>query len=100
MGISEPSLRQFIDEQIASGRHASADEVVEAALRLYRDAQAEQDEHDAMVRREAERGRAAIAAGDFELVEDGSELIASLLRELDNEERAEADHTADHPARG
>ena len=95
MGISEPSLRQFIDEQIASGRHASAHEVVEAALRLYRDAQEDLDEHDAMVRREAERGRAAIAAGDFVLIEDRPQLSALLQRNLDELERATTEPSSD-----
>ena len=89
MGIPEPSLQRFIDEQIASGRHANADEVVEAALRVYRDAQAEQDEHDAMVRREGELGLADIAAGRFEYFEDSGAFHAALQRQLDRAEEQE-----------
>jgi len=89
MGITEPSLRQFIDEQIASGRHATADEVLESALRYYRDALAEQNEHDAMVRREAERGIAAVAAGDFVLIEDREQLLALMQCRLGELEQIE-----------
>jgi putative addiction module CopG family antidote len=98
MGISEPSLRRFIDEQIAAGRHATADEVVERALRLYRDVQAEQDAHDAMVRREAALGIADIEAGRFEWFENSADLMASIWRDLDERERAEAENGIDrHP---
>ncbi len=89
MGISEPSLRRFIDDQIAAGRHATADEVVERALRLYRDAQAEQDAHDAMVRREAVLGIAEIAERRFEWFANGADLMASIWRELDDRKDAE-----------
>jgi Arc/MetJ-type ribon-helix-helix transcriptional regulator len=93
MGISEPDLRRFIEEQIATGRHASEDEVVEAALRYYRDAQEGRDEYDAMVRREAERGLADIAAGRYQLVENAAEFHDIFQRKLDQLEadmRAEA----------
>jgi Arc/MetJ-type ribon-helix-helix transcriptional regulator len=89
MGVAEPSLRRFIDELIASGRHANADEVMETALRHYRAVLTEQDEHDAMVRREAARGIAAIEAGDFEYFENAAALRAVLKQRLDRLEAAE-----------
>ncbi len=89
MSISEPSLRRFVEEQVATGRHASADEVIEHALRLYREKLAAQEEHDAMLRREAELGIADIEAGRYHWIVDSKQLTESIRQELRELERPE-----------
>lgn len=86
MGSLEPGLQRFIDEQIASGRHANADEVREAALRYYRYVL---EEHYKVVRREVERGIAAIEAGDFVEIESPEQLSALIQHDLDDAEAAD-----------
>lgn len=58
----------FIDEQVATGRYATASEVVRAALRFYADETRKVDAYIASLRAVAERGREEIAEGRFRLV--------------------------------
>jgi putative addiction module CopG family antidote len=85
MGILEPGLQRFIDEQIASGRHATADEVVEAALRYYRYAV---EEDARIVREAAEEGIADIEAGRYQTIEDPAQFHAIFQEKLDRLEAA------------
>lgn len=56
---------QFVDEQVDSGRHASASEVVREALRRYEDDVAAEQACLAALRRVADEGDAAFAKGDY-----------------------------------
>lgn len=58
-------LGSFIDEQVASGRHASGSEVVREALRRYRDDVMRERRHFDHLRGLAERGEADVAAGRY-----------------------------------
>ena len=76
-----PDLSRFVDQQVGSGRHQTASEVVREALRRY-EAWLSQDEgHVAATRTALQAGRADIARGDFTLVEtadDAARLYAEL----------------------
>lgn len=67
-------LSNFIDTEVASGRHQNASEVVREALRRYEDSLAAEKAYVALVERVAEQGMAAIDNGDFTLISgaDGS----------------------------
>jgi antitoxin ParD1/3/4 len=63
-------LSGFVDEQVASGRHQSASEVVREALRRYQDDMLEEQASLAALERVAQEGIAAIERGDFTRVRD------------------------------
>ncbi len=59
------ALGSFVDRQVASGRHASASEVVREALRRYEDDVQREEAHLGYLRKLAEHGEADIAAGRY-----------------------------------
>lgn len=65
---------QFVDQQVAAGRHVSASEVVREALRRYEDdVAAEQAQLDAL-RRLAAEGDSDMAQGNYVRVQDRAHL--------------------------
>jgi antitoxin ParD1/3/4 len=56
---------QFLNAQVAQGRHGSTSEVVREALRRYEDDVRREEAHLRYIERLAEEGEAAIAAGDY-----------------------------------
>ena len=70
--------RRFVDEQIASGRHADASEVVREALRRYEADIAADQAHQETLRSLAEQGEADIARGATIKVRDSTHLRAIL----------------------
>jgi antitoxin ParD1/3/4 len=74
-------LSDFIDKEVASGRHQNASEVVREALRRYEDDVAAERAGLAMIEKIAEEGVAAIESGDFTLVSgpDGSRALLDRL---------------------
>lgn len=76
-----PQLSDFIDRQVDGGRHQNASEVVREALRRYADDLEAERASLAAIDAVAERGLAAIAEGDYRLVE-GEEGSRSLLDDL------------------
>ncbi|WP_395022840.1 type II toxin-antitoxin system ParD family antitoxin [Dongia sp.] len=60
-----PRLSDFIDDQVAEGRHQNASEVVREALRRYEEDLLIQRANIAVIEKVAARGSAAIARGDF-----------------------------------
>src|ERR1700728_4460242 len=73
-------LSQFIDSQVAAGRHHSASEVVREALRRYRhEVEMEQAQIEA-IKEMVKEGRDAKARGDFVTVK-GPEDAARLYEE-------------------
>jgi len=60
---------QFVDAQVAAGRHASGSEVVREALRRYEDDIRREQTHLDYLNKLAEQGEAAYARGDFVRVE-------------------------------
>lgn len=79
--LTEP-LSDFVDRQVASGRHQNASEVVREALRRY-EGEVERENADlAIIQKVAETGLDAIARGDFTLIKGeagASELLARLI---------------------
>jgi antitoxin ParD1/3/4 len=75
--------QEFLDAQVAAGRHASTSEVVREALRRYEDDVRREDAHLAYIRRLAEHGEAEMARGDYDAVatEDLGRYLGSLGRE-------------------
>jgi antitoxin ParD1/3/4 len=63
-------LSSFVDDQVASGRHQNASEVVREALRRYQDDMLEEQAGLAALERVAQDGIAAIERGDFTVVRD------------------------------
>jgi antitoxin ParD1/3/4 len=61
--------QQFMDAQVATGRHAGGSEVVREALRRYEDDIRREQAHLDYLNRRAEQGDAAYASGDFVRVE-------------------------------
>lgn len=78
--------RRFVDAQVASGRHASASEVVREALGRYEDDVAADQAHLDMLAALAAQGEADIARGATIKVRDSAHLRAIL---------DEASHEAD-----
>lgn len=74
-------ISNFVDREVASGRHQNASEVVREALRRYEDDINAEDASLAMIAKVAEQGIAAIDKGDFTLV-NGSEGSKALLDRL------------------
>jgi antitoxin ParD1/3/4 len=70
--------QQFVDAQVAAGRHASGSEVVREALRRYEDDIRREQAHLDYLNKLAEQGEAAYARGDFVRVERGA--LSSFVR--------------------
>ena len=62
-------LSQFVDEQVANGRHQNASEVVREALRRYQDDMSAQQERIEVLRTVIAEGRADLARGDYTVIE-------------------------------
>lgn len=78
--LTEP-LSDFVDGQVASGRHQNASEVVREALRRY-ESDLEREQADlAIISKVAETGLAAIARGDFTYIsgDDGAHALVERL---------------------
>jgi antitoxin ParD1/3/4 len=74
-----PPLSQFIDQQVGSGRHQNASEVVREALRRYEASVREDNARIDVIRTAIHEGREDIARGDYTLVEtedDAARLFA------------------------
>ena len=74
-------LAYFVDQQVASGRHQNASEVVREALRRYETELAAQQACVEMIRGIAREGRDAIRRGDFALI-DGDDAGEALFRRV------------------
>lgn len=74
-------LSGFVDEQVHSGRHQNASEVVREALRRYEDSLAAERERVEAIRAVIREGREALARGDFAAI-DGPEDTEALLSRL------------------
>ena len=74
-------LSDFVDKEVASGRHQNASEVVREALRRYEDDVAAEHAGLAVIEKIAEQGIAAIERGDFTLI-SGPDGSRSLLERL------------------
>jgi antitoxin ParD1/3/4 len=74
-------LSAFVDDQVASGRHQNASEVVREALRRYEDDIEAERASIAMIEEAVARGSAAIARGDFTHVR-GAEDARELMRQF------------------
>jgi antitoxin ParD1/3/4 len=57
--------QQFLDAQVAAGRHGSTSEVVREALRRYEDDVKREEAHLAYLRRLGDEGEGAYARGDY-----------------------------------
>ncbi len=76
-------LSFFVDDQVRSGRHQNASEVVREALRRYEDTIAAELARLAAIREVIREGRDAIARGDFTTIatpEDADALLSRLTR--------------------
>ena len=76
-------LSFFVEDQVRSGRHQNASEVVREALRRYEDAIAADRERLAAIRDVIREGREAIARGEFTTVatpKDADALLSRLTR--------------------
>lgn len=79
--LTEP-LSDFVDTQVASGRHQNASEVVREALRRYESELQRESADLSVIMKVAETGLSAIARGDFTLVSGeagASELVSRLV---------------------
>lgn len=78
--LTEP-LSEFVDREVASGRHQNASEVVREALRRY-EGDLEREQADlAIIAKVAETGLSAIARGEFTFVsgEEGAQTLVERL---------------------
>lgn len=73
-------LNAFVDEQVGTGRHQNASEVVREALRRYQDDVAAEHERRDAIRAVIREGREAIARGEFTAVRDPADAEALLGR--------------------
>jgi antitoxin ParD1/3/4 len=76
-----PQLSRFVDQQVVSGYHQNASEVVREALRRYETALREDEARVAAIQAAIREGREDIARGDYTLVEtedDTARLFAEL----------------------
>lgn len=76
-------LNEFLDEQVRSGRHQNASEVVREALRRYEAALAAESARVEAIRAVIREGRSAIARGDFVTIvgpKDAAALFSRLTR--------------------
>lgn len=76
-------LSAFVDQQVASGRHQNASEVVREALRRYEDDVLTERANLAVIEKVAAEGIAAIDRGEFTLIRDrdGSQALLKRLNE-------------------
>jgi antitoxin ParD1/3/4 len=74
-------LSDFVDSEVASGRHQNASEVVREALRRYEDDIRAENASLAIIEKIAGEGIAAIERGDFTLI-SGPEGSQALLDRL------------------
>lgn len=74
-------LSGFVNQEVASGRHQNASEVVREALRRYEDDIAAEQASLAVLEKVAAAGSAAIEQGDFTRV-DGQDGAKALLDRL------------------
>ncbi|MDQ7251550.1 type II toxin-antitoxin system ParD family antitoxin [Dongia sedimenti] len=74
-------LSDFVDDQVSTGRHQNASEVVREALRRYEDDIEAERASIAVIEEVAARGMAAIARGDFISVE-GTEDARKLMQKF------------------
>ncbi|MCF6367481.1 ribbon-helix-helix domain-containing protein [Rhizobium halophilum] len=74
-------VSDFVDREVASGRHRSASEVVTEALRRYEDDINAEMSDLAVIAEAARNGEAAIDGGDFTLIsgKDGSKELLERL---------------------
>ncbi len=72
--------QQFVDAQVAAGRHASGSEVVREALRRYEDDIQRERAHLDYLRRLGDEGEAAIARGEYVRLE--SQEVADYVRAI------------------
>ncbi|MDZ5650269.1 type II toxin-antitoxin system ParD family antitoxin [Nitrospirillum sp. BR 11828] len=82
-----PHLSGFIDEQVSSGRHQNASEVVREALRRYENDILINQAHVAALEKVVEAGVTDIERGDYVEI-SGDEGLQVLLEELHNQARA------------
>jgi antitoxin ParD1/3/4 len=80
-------LSDFVDKEVASGRHQNASEVVREALRRYQDDVAAEHASLAVIEKVAEQGIAAIERGDFTLI-SGADESQALLKRLNERARS------------
>jgi antitoxin ParD1/3/4 len=76
-------LSDFVDDQVATGRHQNASEVVREALRRYEDDLAAERASLAIIEDVATKGLAEIARGEYTPIDgpaDESRLLARLNR--------------------
>lgn len=73
-------LSAFVDEQVGSGRHQNASEVIREALRRYEDHLRAERERVEAIRTVICDGRDAIARGDFSTVHGTGDAEALLAR--------------------
>jgi antitoxin ParD1/3/4 len=74
-------LASFVDQQVTSGRHQNASEVVREALRRYESELAAQQACIEMIHGIAREGREAISRGEYALI-DGSDARNALFRRV------------------
>jgi antitoxin ParD1/3/4 len=74
-------LDTFVEQQVATGRHQSASEVVREALRRYEADLAAEAACIEMIRGIAHAGRDAIARGDFAVI-DSDDARQALFRRI------------------
>ena len=78
--LHDPSLEQFVNQQLASGKYHSYDEMVEEALRLLQEREAELDRIAEKLRPAAERfkrGDPGIPFDADEIIRRGQERLAA-----------------------
>lgn len=73
-------MNRFVDEQVASGRHQSASEVVSEALRRYEADIAAELAGLEMIRRIAREGQELLGRGEVTVVEGHSDTAALFRR--------------------
>ena len=78
--VLSPELESLIQQKVATGGYASAEEVVREALRLLDEREAETPEWKASVRAKIEEAWLSVQEGQ---VIDGDEAMAMLHREID-----------------
>jgi antitoxin ParD1/3/4 len=86
-------LSDFVDEQVTSGRHQNASEVVREALRRYADDIAAERASIAVIEKITKRGLAEMARGNYTTIagpEDEERLLERLKKKPSNRKRAAA----------
>lgn len=93
-------LSAFVDEQVSSGRHQDASDVVREALRRYETDLREEAASLAALERLAEAGSAAIDRGEFTLVDGPDAARAAVERWNARAAARAAGQAAAEPRRG